>query len=108
MQVLTHILSRAVPDIYVTAAEIVTTPIRARYRIQIRPSHIVYWTQFKERYPHWEKVGSRYGCMVFRFAPSFPSCVLLVGWLTDVLGLTNGEKNLLCLESKLINVGKYL
>lgn len=108
MQVLTYILSRAMPNIYVAAAEIVTTPIRARYRIQIRPSHIVYWTQFKERYPHWEKVGSRYGCMVFRFAPSFPSCVLLVEWLTDVLGLTNGEKNLLCLESKLINVGKHL
>ena len=98
MQVLTSILSRAVPDVQVESVEIVESTIRAWCWIQIRPDHEKYWERFMELYPHWKRVGFKYGHLDLRSTPTFPSRFLLMGWLSEVLGLTQGERKLLYLN----------
>ncbi|RLI41746.1 hypothetical protein DRO59_06105 [Candidatus Bathyarchaeota archaeon] len=96
MQVLTLIMSRAVPDVQIESAEVVESVSRtlSLYWIRVKPNHDKYWERFMVLYPHWKQVGW-FRNLGSRFVPIFPSRAMLIDWLSDVLGLTQGERNFL-------------
>jgi len=56
---LTVVMERAVPSMYVESAEIVREP-RGLYWIRITPNHILYWYWFKKIYPQWSRAVNKY------------------------------------------------
>jgi len=102
-QMLTSIMSRAVPGARVESAWVSHVPwwdVRL-YFIFVDPDHSGYWLQFKKRHPHWERVALKYGAKAIEAAcPEFDSFENLMNWLFDVLILPQGERNLLQLLMK--------
>lgn len=102
-QLLTFMMSRAVPGTRVESARVSHVPwwdVRL-YFIFVDPDHGGYWLQFKKRYPHWERVALKCGAKVIKAAcPEFDSVENLMNWLFDVLILPRGERNLLQLLMK--------
>lgn len=102
-QILTYILSRAVPDVYVGSVEVVKRDfgsLGARYWLRVEPYHDVYWSRFQELYPHFDRVAAKYGAVGYSLmtgwlCPEFPSKKDLIGWLADTLNLSQGERDLL-------------
>lgn len=94
------LLSRAVPNVQVDSVVIVKS-LGDLYWFLITPSHYKYWTRFDRTYPHWRQVAYRYGVLPESVTgdccPVFPTQKRLLDWLSDVLNLTPGERNLLCL-----------
>jgi len=98
MQMLTHILSHAVPDVRVKSAVLVKTAI-GRYWIQVEPDHYGYWERFRQMYPHYKQLARARGVkeldLGYRRCPEFYSEEALIDWLADTLGLSQGERKLL-------------
>jgi len=115
---MTFILSRAVPDVYVETAQIVGTvtdpqwgldlvagafrliKIEAKYTLDVKPDPHLYWRRFREAFPWYEQIAFKYGAtaysvVVCRLCLEFPSQDALVGWISDVLNLSPGERKLL-------------
>ena len=95
-------MSRAVPVMRVDSARVV----RGRhYFILVDPAQSVYWTWFKMKCPHWARVANKYEAMSksmmgelmisVSFLPVFSTKENLISWLSEVLGLSRGERNLL-------------
>ena len=100
MQVLTYILSRAVPDMRVSYA-VVTDSVRRRgYFILVDPDHIGYWARFKRRYPYCAHVAQVRGARVDVACPEFSTKKELLDWLADILDLSQGERRLLYICEK--------
>ena len=104
-QMLTSLLTHAVPDVRVESASLVKT-FRAlwlwSYWISVEPNHYRYWQRFKEIYPHWKRVAFTYharkdSLSSCGFCPEFAALEDLFGWLFEVLELTRGERRLLFL-----------
>ncbi len=93
---LTTILSRAVPSVWVESVRVVHWPSEGLYFINVIPTHGDYWARFKMKYPHWERVALKYGAKDVDVAcPVFPTLKQLLSWLIDTLDLSQGERNLL-------------
>jgi len=92
---LTYLLSRAVPNVYVSYAVITDSFGVAGYFILVDPEHTEYWTWFKRRYPHCVSLAQDRGANVNAACPEFPTQKGLLDWLSDTLGLSQGERNLL-------------
>jgi len=115
---ITFILSRAVPDVYVETARMVgtitdpqwgldleagafrLTEIEVKYTLDVKPEPYLYWRRFREAFPCYEQIAFKYGAtaysvVVCRLCPEFPSQDALVKWLSDVLNLSPGERKLL-------------
>ena len=97
---LTRILSRAVPEVYVES----TTVVRASsglYWILVGPNHYGYWECFRKTYPYGAKIAFSKGAtkesVARGFCPEFDDLKGLFEWLSDVLKLTQGERKLLLL-----------
>ncbi|RLI43470.1 hypothetical protein DRO59_00965 [Candidatus Bathyarchaeota archaeon] len=103
---LTYILSRAVPSVCVGSVGVVKQDfgfLGSRYWLHVEPYHDVYWSRFQEMYPHFRRVAyengaAGYSLMTGWLCPEFPSKEDLIGWLTDTLGLSTGERKLLHLS----------
>ncbi|RLF81096.1 hypothetical protein DRN32_01700 [Thermococci archaeon] len=95
---LTTILSRAAPDVQVKTVRVEQWFTAQMYWVHVEPSHEEYWARFMELYPHWKQAGLRYGLLGFKLTPIFSSRTGVIEWLSDVLGLTRGESNLLQLS----------
>ena len=96
MQLLTDILSRAVSDVSVSRASVATSTKSKKYFIAVTPDHAEYWGRFKERYPDSIYLARSRGARVDGVAcPEFTTTLDLLNWLSDVLGLTQGERKLL-------------
>jgi len=117
---LTFLLSRAVPDVCVWRVEVVKSLVPVRifrglkrmcfktgvsYSFDVRPEPYLYWRRFKEIYPRWRrlafKCGQRHSVVICELCPEFASRSMLIEWLSDVLDLSQGERNLL----RLVGVG---
>ncbi|RLI54225.1 MAG: hypothetical protein DRP09_13700 [Candidatus Thorarchaeota archaeon] len=95
MQMLTHILSRAVPNARVSHA-VITDLVRGRwYFILVVPDHIEYWAQFKRRYFNGVRLAQERGAKMGGACPEFSTQKGLLDWLADTLGLSQGERRLL-------------
>jgi len=122
-QVLTAILSHAVPSVRVWKVEIVESLVPLRwsfdskkmtpypvklgvaYSFDVRPEPYIYWRRFRKLYPHWEQVAYKYRSTTYSVAtcklcPEFSSRGTLIDWLSDVLSLSPGEKKLLHLVGR--------
>jgi len=100
MQMLTHILSRAVPNARVSYA-VITELVRGRwYFILVTPEHTEYWVQFKRSYPNGEKLARERGAKMSGACPEFPARRRLLDWLSDTLSLSQGERRLLYICEK--------
>jgi len=96
---LTVVMKRAVPSMYVESAEIVRGP-KGLYWIRIAPNHLLYWHWFRKIYPQWRQAASRYVLKGVkqefdRACPGFFRCDDLIKWLSDVVGLSEGVQKLL-------------
>jgi len=95
---LTRVLSRAVPEVYVESTMLIKTTI-GRYWIQVEPDHYKYWERFRKKYPHCVQLAHARGVeeldLGHRRCPEFHSKEDLLGWLADTLGLSQGERKLL-------------
>ena len=95
-KMLAHILDRATPDVHVTAARIARWPTEGSYFINVYPAHMEYWMTFKRTYPYWKRVAAKYNVAKFdTLCPEFPTRKELLDWLSDTIGLSQGERNLL-------------
>ncbi|RLI43467.1 hypothetical protein DRO59_00950 [Candidatus Bathyarchaeota archaeon] len=91
-------LCRAVPEVLVEAAIVShwTSGGEDEYFIFVYPDHAEYWTHFRKRYPYYKQVALRYGASAgSQYCPVFPTREKLIYWLSDVLNLSQGERNLL-------------
>lgn len=96
---LTAILSRAVPEVWVESAAVSHLYY---FFIYVEPDHAEYWARFKRRYPWCEQVALKYKVRSTEVAcPMFDSIENLINWLIDVLDLTQGESRLLRLSMRL-------
>lgn len=98
MLALTHVLARAVPEVFVERAEISYAPVAKAYFILVYPNHVKYWLRFHKKYPHYKRVALRYGVSEHNISgccPEFFDEVDLISWLADVLDLSRGERKLL-------------
>jgi len=117
---LTSLLSRAVPGVRVWKVEVVESlvplqwsfdfkkmtpyPVKlgVAYSFDVRPEPYIYWRRFREIYPHWKQVAYKYRSATYsvttrKLCPEFSSRGMLIDWLSDVLSLSPGERNLLYL-----------
>jgi len=117
-ELLASILARAVPNVHVWKVEVVksivpvqwsfdtktraTHPVKTEvaYSFDVRPEPYVYWRRFKEIYPHWKQLAYKYksspnSVMFCKLCPKFSSRSKLIGWISDVLNLSPGERKLL-------------
>ncbi|RLI41748.1 hypothetical protein DRO59_06115 [Candidatus Bathyarchaeota archaeon] len=95
-QQLTVIMSRAVSEVRITSSWLVDDPGYARVFIFVEPNHSDYWLWFKGKYPHWAQVALKHKVKyVDSVCPEFPTKKNLLDWLSDVLNLSHGERNLL-------------
>ncbi|MCD6213754.1 MAG: hypothetical protein J7J46_02100 [Candidatus Desulfofervidus sp.] len=98
-------LRKLVPDVRVDSVE-VRTSRRRRLYFQVFPNHREYWSRFRDRYHRFIFLArERYGALtssegLMCFCPEFESLKKLVNWLSDVLDLPQGERNLLHLLVK--------
>jgi len=96
-RVLTTILRRAVPNVQVEPTSAVVRMFMGRYWIWVEPNPDYYWERFKRTYPHWKRVACKYRVLESSQVP-FGSCPVfraredLISWLTDTLGLSQGER----------------
>jgi len=96
MQVLIYIMSRAVPNMSINSLSITTSLTSEMYYILVSPDHKGYWAQFKRKYPSSVRLAQEWGARVDKVAcPEFTTIKNLLGWLSEVLGLTQGEEKLL-------------
>lgn len=101
MRVLTYILSRAVPNAYVSRAAI-TELVKGRwYFILVTPEHVAYWARFKSRYPYCVRLAQARGAKMGGACPEFPTQKELLDWLSDTLGLSQGERRMLFIFEKI-------
>ncbi|RLB85736.1 MAG: hypothetical protein DRH15_02990 [Deltaproteobacteria bacterium] len=101
VKLLTAVMAQAVPEVCVTRAKVscwVEDGVKA-YFLTVYPDHVEYWLRFHRRYPHYKRVALRYGVekqsINSQCCPEFPTWQDLINWLVDVLGLSQGERNLL-------------
>ncbi|RLI41750.1 hypothetical protein DRO59_06125 [Candidatus Bathyarchaeota archaeon] len=104
---LTLIMSRAVPEVKVESVEVRST--RKKYWIDVEPNHPWYWLKFKKTYPRWKQDAVANGAVnptgleffersgLYGGCPEFPTQKNLLDWLSDVLNLSHGERSLLLL-----------
>jgi len=103
MQVLVYILSRAVSDVPVSSASIVMSTQSRKYYIGVRPNHPKYWEWFKRRHPNSIHLAQSRGARVKGVTcPEFTTAQAVLEWLSDTLGLSCGERNLLRLCSGVV------
>ena len=101
---LTYILSRAVSgvrDARIDSVEISCVRYRTdmRFYIYVLPDQSGYWKRFRERYPDCTRLARERNAKVHNAAcPEFCSRDALIDWLSEVLGLTDGERKLLLLD----------
>jgi len=99
-QLLTMILSRAVPKVRVESATVVRAS-SGLYWILVRPNHYGYWERFRETYSYGAKIAfskrATKESIARGFCPEFVALEGLFEWLSDVLKLTQGERKLLLL-----------
>jgi len=100
-QVLTQLLTSAVPDVYVKSATVIRA-LPNLYWILVDPDHGYYWERFGEIYPHWKRVALTYHVRKDSlgqrgFCPEFDDLKNLLSWLFEVLELPQGERKLLLL-----------
>jgi len=98
---LTSILSRAVPEVSIVKAKITLWPPTGMYSIIVHPDHVMYWFCFYKRYPHYKQIALRYGVKeqsVNSLCLEFPTSEGLVNWLFDVIEMPQGERRLLRLK----------
>jgi len=99
LELLTRLLSRAVPDARVELVEIAR--VDNRFYIHITPNHFRYWGRFRRRYFYSMDLAQERGARVLHTAcPEFHTKRDLIDWLSDMLKLTQGERNLLHLSIK--------
>ncbi|RLI16650.1 hypothetical protein DRO41_00940 [Candidatus Bathyarchaeota archaeon] len=99
---LTAILSRAVPSVWVESAGVVHWPSEELYFINVIPTHGDYWVRFKMRYPHYRRIALEYGAKDVDVAcPVFPTLRQLLDWLIVTLDLSQGERALLHLWARM-------
>ena len=100
-QLLTLIMTRAVPNIQVDSVTLIKG-VGDLYWFLVAPSHYVYWDWFERTYPYWERVAYKYGLTILTVDeirwPASPTQKGLVGWLSDTLKLSQGECKLLLLD----------
>jgi len=98
-EALTFLLSRAIPDIQVTTSRVawwIGARSRRRYFVDVYPEHLRYWSRFREKYPSSVQLALERGAeSVTTTCPEFCSREDLLDWLLDVIGLSQGERNLL-------------
>jgi len=100
MQMLTHILSHAVPNARVSYA-VITDLVKGRwYFILVTPDHSEYWAQFKRRYSNSVRLAQERGAKMSGTCPEFSTQKGLLDWLADTLGLSQGERRLLYICEK--------
>ena len=104
---LTLIMSRAVPEVKVESVEVRST--RKKYWINVEPNNPWYWLKFKKTYPRWKQDAVANGVVnltwlesferfgLYGVCPLFPTQKNLLDWLSDVLNLSHGERSLLLL-----------
>jgi len=99
-QVLTQLLTSAVPDVYVEHARLDNHTHGGLFYILVRPDHSRYWGRFKKKYPYcmWLAFQKHDARIFSAYCPEFRSPRALVDWLSEVLGLTNGVHRFLLLD----------
>jgi len=101
---LTHILSRAVSgvqDVRIDSVKIshVQYHSETRFYIYVLPDQSGYWKRFKKKYPECIRLAWERNAIVQDVAcPEFCSRDVLIDWLSEILGLTDGERKLLLLD----------
>jgi len=103
MQMLTRVLSRAVPEVYVEHARVSDYTRSGLFFIHVLPDHCGYWRRFKKKYPSYVRSAQKRNARKVSgiYCPEFRSPCLLIDWLSEVLGLTEGERKLLLLDVRL-------
>ncbi|RLF81093.1 hypothetical protein DRN32_01685 [Thermococci archaeon] len=105
-KMLAHILDRVTPDVCVTAVRITRWPMEGLYFMNVYPVHMEYWRTFKRTYPYWKQVAVKYNAAKLNTpCPEFSTEEDLIGWLVDVVNVTEGERSLLRLALK--GVGRW-
>ena len=97
-QLLTFLLSRAVPEVYVASVEVKRWSPKEGYFIYVEPHHVDFWGYFRIKYPHYRHLALKHGAERFTLGhccPKFPTQEDLLGWVMDVLNLTQGERDFL-------------
>jgi len=96
---LAFLLSRAVPEARVEQVKIACWTVkRSAYFIVVHPYHTEYWLYFHKRYPQYKRLALKHGAgrhSLEYCCPEFPTRGDLIDWLSDVLSLSPGERNLL-------------
>jgi len=110
-QVLTQLLTSAVPDVYVKSATVIRA-LPNLYWILVDPDHGYYWERFGEIYPHWKRVALTYHVRKDSlgqrgFCPEFDDLKNLLSWLFEVLELPQGELLLLLLYERCKRCRKF-
>ena len=101
-RLLTVILNRAVQGICVKHARLDNQTDDGLFFILVQPDHFRYWERFKVKYPKCARLARKRGAVIFdRFCPEFRSPYVLIDWLSEVLGLTDGTRKLLLLDVRL-------
>ena len=98
------ILSRAVPDVRVDSVAVVGS-VGGPCWLLVTPNHYEFWTRFKKSYPHWKRLARKYGVLssvTGTRCPVFSTQKGLLSWLSDVLNLPSGERNLLYLMENIV------
>ena len=100
MSLLMSIISRAVPDACIDSVEISCVRYRSGtwFYIYVTPDQSSYWKRFRERYPECTRLAWKRNAYVHTVCPEFCSRDALIDWLSEVLGLTDGERKLLLLD----------
>jgi len=96
-----YIITRAVPGACIDSVEISCVRYRtgAWFYIYVPPDQSGYWKRFRERYPDCTRLARERNAKVHNAAcPEFCSRDALIDWLSEVLGLTDGERKLLLLD----------
>jgi len=95
------ILSHAVPGACIDSVEISCVRYRSGtwFYIYVTPDQSGYWKRFRERYPDCTRLARKRNARVHEVVcPEFCSRDALTDWLSEILGLTDGERKLLLLD----------
>lgn len=98
LSILTCLLKRAVP-MQIKQARVIYD---LRFYIYVPYIQFKYWKRFKERYPGWLSLARKHNVekVIDVACPEFNTLEDLLEWLSDVLELTTGERNLLYLDTE--------
>jgi len=97
-EILTFLLSRAIPDVSIRSARISRWAWR-EYLLVVDPHHATFWDRFRMRYPYCRRLAFEHGAnrdsVDNCFCPTFPTREHLIDWVLDTLDLPLGERRLL-------------